>query len=178
MSRAKDVPRAKDGCVHAALPQEIFALGAHLYIGLHHGCWMRDAEIDEVMDAGLRSSTNGAAGGDEVDAAELGSFGGAGMGDSDQLNEGVGGLDLLSVGVAVESITENWLATGRELVFGSSARKTADFVTAAQELSDQRASKIAGAAGYEDGMFGRWHSFLVLARRTILASGMAAVSNT
>ena len=178
MSRAKDVPRAKDGCVHAALPQEIFALGADLYICLHHGRWVSDAQVNEMLDAGLGSGANGAAGGDEVDAAELGSFGGAGMGDSDQLNEGVGGLDLLSVGVAVEGVAENWLATGRELVFGSSARKTADFVTAAQELSDQRASEIAGAAGYEDGMFGRWHGFLVLARRMILASGMTAVSNT
>ena len=101
MPGAKHVPGPKNSRLHAALPQESFALRADLYIGLHHRSGVRDAQINEVLDSGLRGSTNGAAGGDEVDAAEFGGFGRAGMGDSDQLDEGVGGLNLLGVRVSV-----------------------------------------------------------------------------
>lgn len=130
MSGAKDVPRAKDGRIHTALPQKSFALRADLYICLHHGRRMGNAQINEVLDARLCGGANGAAGGDEVDAAEFGCFRRAGMSDSDQLNEGVGRLDLLSVGVVIKSIAKNRLAAGGELMFGAWPCESADFVTA------------------------------------------------
>ncbi len=76
VSRSEHVPGTEDGGIEMPFPDHLFALGAHGDVVLHYGNWsrMRDAKIDEVMDAELSAGGDGFAGGDQVNGAKLGSF--------------------------------------------------------------------------------------------------------
>ena len=64
-----------------------------------------------MLDAGLSRRFYGTARRGQIDSAKLNCFRRAGMRDSHQLHECVGGANVLAVGVGIESVSKNRLTT-------------------------------------------------------------------
>ncbi len=79
------------------------------------------------------------------------------MRDAYQLHEGIGGADLRGVGIAIEGVAQNRLASWRQLLFRAWPNQGANFVSALKQLGDQRAADVTGAAGDKDAMGLRGH---------------------
>ena len=79
------------------------------------------------------------------------------MRDSNQLHESVGGRDLRGVGLAIQSVAGNCLAARRKLPLRARPDQRADFVSALQQLGDQRTADVSRTAGDEDAMILRIH---------------------
>jgi len=71
VSGAENVPRAQNRRIQAAFTDRSFALCADREIGLHHGCRLRDAHLEEVLNSGRDRRGDGFPAGDQVDAAKL-----------------------------------------------------------------------------------------------------------
>lgn len=85
------------------------------------------------------------------------------MRNSDQLNEGIGGRNLCSVGGAVQGVSNYGLASCRKPVFRPWTHQGADFVASLEQTADQRAAQVAGAAGDEHFVTG--HVYALAASR-------------
>lgn len=117
MAWAEDVPRAEDGCVHAALCEQLFAFGTYLDVCFHHGRGMSDTEVNEVLHARFFRGFNGAAGGDEIYIAKFFSFCWAGVGYTNQVNKGIRRANLCGIGSSTQRVANNWFTTYRKLAF-------------------------------------------------------------
>jgi len=57
MPRTEDVPGAQDRCVQPTFANQGFAFGSHGDTRLHHRSWLRDAHVDEMLNARANSPT-------------------------------------------------------------------------------------------------------------------------
>ena len=80
-----------------------------------------------------------------INAAEFGGLGRTRARHPNQLYEGVGGCNLIRIGVAVQRISANWRAPGRHF-FSDPARKSAHFMPATQQARNQPPPHVARAS--------------------------------
>jgi hypothetical protein len=83
MPRTEDVPGAQDRCVQPTFANQGFAFGSHGDTGLHHRSWLRDAHVDEMLNARANSPDHRLSAGNEVNALEFRRLGGTGVSHSD-----------------------------------------------------------------------------------------------
>src|SRR5689334_20536141 len=98
VARTEDVPGAENGGVEASLADERFTAGAHGDVSLHHGRGVGDADVDEVANAGAAGSFDRDFSGSKVNTLKFGGLEGTGMGNTDEMDEGVAATDGVSVG--------------------------------------------------------------------------------
>src|SRR5262249_19504493 len=133
MSGPENIPRPDNRCVHRSLLECGFTFSANSNIAFHNGRRLRDAQINEVLNAGLSGSLDCAESGDAIDHLKLRLLGGAGMRDSDELYKGVRRLDLSSVRRRIKRIAnDRFAAAGRQLVSAARANQCSNAVSASR----------------------------------------------
>src|SRR5262249_54478776 len=80
---AKDVPRSQDSRLQSAVEDHRFHLGPDFDVPFHRRSRMRDADVDEMANAGFDRGGYGLPRRDKVDGSELASLGGRRMGYAD-----------------------------------------------------------------------------------------------
>src|SRR4051794_19218697 len=104
MSRAEDVPRAHKRRLHSTVPDERLTFRAHRDERLHHRSRLRDAEINEVPNAGVARAFHRDLDGWQINGAKLRGLRRARMRDTDQMNEGVAAADRFRVRTVLQRI--------------------------------------------------------------------------
>ena len=110
MAGAKDIPGPEDGRVEAAFFDGLLALGAHLDKSFHHRGRMGNADVNKVGNRGGGRDLDGFETGFEIYFDELAGFGGARVGNTDELDKGIGAIEQVAIGSAIERVANYNLA--------------------------------------------------------------------
>src|SRR4029077_20425750 len=149
MPRAEDVPGTQDRGIQAAGANHGFALLSNRNVGLHHRRGMGDANVDKVTNAPPARRCHGFPASHQVDAAELGCLGGAGMSHSDQLDESRGGLHPIAVTIGIQRVPLHQSAPRRHLRLGFRAHEGSHPVTTPLQSRDEPAPDVTAASSDE-----------------------------
>src|SRR5208282_4908312 len=103
-----------------------------------------------MMHAEFGAGGDGFAGGDQVNGAKLSGFRCGWVRDADQMDEGIGGANELTVSVGVERIAGDDLTCGGQLGFRARADQHANPMVTLEENGDKTAADVAGSSGEED----------------------------
>src|SRR5882672_7133860 len=102
MPRSQNVPGPENRGAQSGRPDKRLSLRTHGNIGLHHRCWMRNADVYEMPDLGELGSLDGGANRLEVDGLEFGGLGRAGVRHSHQVHERASLRNALAIARAIE----------------------------------------------------------------------------
>jgi N-acetylmuramoyl-L-alanine amidase len=128
------------------LANQILTFSAHRYIRLHNRSRLRNAQIYEVLHSCHTGGLNSFTSRNQVDGAELCGLSGTGMSNSDQLDEGICGRDLIGIAASVERVARYCSAPGRQLSFRSRTHQRRNAMAALQQLRNELAAHVAGSA--------------------------------
>ncbi len=101
MPRANDVPGTQDRRAHTAAGDRRLTGGPGGDVGAHHGCRLRNADVHEVGDRDPRRRVHRGADRREIDRLEVRRLRWTGVRRTDQVNEGVAGLQAVNVKLVV-----------------------------------------------------------------------------
>ena len=149
MPRAEDVPGTQDRGIQAAGANHGFALLSNRNVGLHHRRGMGDANVDKVTNASPDRRCHGFPASHQVDAAELGCLGGAGMSHSDQLDESRGGLYSIAVTIGIQRVSLAPKCTPAAPAPGIQGARGLHLVTTPLQSRDEPAPDVTAASSDE-----------------------------
>src|SRR5258705_535990 len=145
--RAKDVPGPQDRGGQAGLRNRALARRSHLDIGVHHGRWMRDADVDEMLGASAAGGLNRGEDRWQVDTLKLRGFLRRRMRRADEMDDRVRGGDSSGKGGRVQRIADD-----RRRARGNPPRRLGTHerphaMTAREQGIDEAPPDISGCAG-------------------------------